>query len=499
MNFNNFIYIFSFFNGIRNRKITEGKQFFIRNYSGLSWHLRERRYLLMTRKGPVEYVFNLKHYLICFSVFIFGLCSSLSILVAFITNVIKEDLVSSAVATPIIVADFIDYRALDVKYKVEDKIQKPNKFQVVLGKKNYGKFFDTKTLKSNILNDLTNIILIKSSKKENLEKKYSSNLIFLTNSIHPSVTNLNLQNALISKIENTKYNDKMRHIVKKDEIVGNVFDLIPWFNLKNDQKNNNSLIVKDVVVKKEFEKYSSNNLNSQNQSNANSNSFTISPSKMPLEAEAYRILTGFDNEIIQLKDLLSILKIDIGKTLSERVDNILIKRDIVAPDSLMFFNQLSDRVNLTKDLRLALNYVPLKPPMDYYYVSSKYGYRKDPITKKKRFHPGIDLAGTWHEDVLAPADGTVIFAGTNGGYGKMVKIKHRYGIITRYGHLQKVLVKKGQKVEIRDRIGKMGNTGRSTGQHLHYEILVNNKHIDPAIYIKEGKKLLTRNILQASN
>ena len=135
MNLNNFIYIFSFFNGIRNRKITEGKQFFIRNYSGLSWHLRERRYLLMTRKGPVEYVFNLKHYLICFSVFIFGLCSSLSILVAFITNVIKEDLVSSAVATPIIVADFIDYRALDVKYKVEDKIQKPNKFQVVLGKK----------------------------------------------------------------------------------------------------------------------------------------------------------------------------------------------------------------------------------------------------------------------------------------------------------------------------------------------------------------------------
>ena len=100
---------------------------------------------------------------------------------------------------------------------------------------------------------------------------------------------------------------------------------------------------------------------------------------------------------------------------------------------------------------------------------------------------------------MAPADGTVIFAGTNGGYGKMVKIKHGYGIITRYGHLQKVLVKKGQKVQIRDRIGKMGNTGRSTGQHLHYEILVNNKHIDPAIYIKEGKKLLTRNILQASN
>ena len=119
MNLNNFIYIFSFFNGIRNRKVTEGKQFFLRNYSGLSWHLRERRYLLMTRRGPVEYIFNLKHYLVCFSVFLFGLCSSLSILTSFIINVVKEDLVSTAKATPIIVADFIDYRALVINNKID--------------------------------------------------------------------------------------------------------------------------------------------------------------------------------------------------------------------------------------------------------------------------------------------------------------------------------------------------------------------------------------------
>ena len=115
MNFNNFIYIFSFFNGLRTRKVTEGKHFFFINYSGLSWHLRERRYLLMTRKGPVEYVFNLKHYLVCFSVFVFGLCSSLSIFTTFIITVIKDDLVSSASATPIIIADFIDYRALETR------------------------------------------------------------------------------------------------------------------------------------------------------------------------------------------------------------------------------------------------------------------------------------------------------------------------------------------------------------------------------------------------
>ena len=93
MNFNNFLYIFSFFFGVRTKRVTEGKHFFLRNYSGLSWHLRERRYLLMTKRGPVEYVFSLKHYLACFAVFLFGLCSSLTILSSFIINVIKDDLV----------------------------------------------------------------------------------------------------------------------------------------------------------------------------------------------------------------------------------------------------------------------------------------------------------------------------------------------------------------------------------------------------------------------
>ena len=72
----------------------------------------------------------------------------------------------------------------------------------------------------------------------------------------------------------------------------------------------------------------------------------------------------------------------------------------------------------------------------------------------------------------------------------MVKIKHKYGIVTTYGHLQKILVRKGQKVTIGNRIGKMGTTGRSTGQHLHYEIWVNKKHVDPFIFIKEGKNFL---------
>ena len=255
----------------------------------------------------------------------------------------------------------------------------------------------------------------------------------------------------------------------------------------------------NMLVDKETLSFRRKNIEPKKKEIVNSSQFSISPPQMPLEAEAYRILSGFDEEILQFKNLLEILSINIGENLLYKVDAVLKKRDIVSPDSMEFFKQLTDRVTLTKDLRLALNYIPLKAPMDYYYVSSKYGYRKDPITKKKRFHPGIDLAGTWHEDVQAPADGTVIFAGRNGGYGNLVKISHKYGIVTAYGHLQKVLVRPGQKVTIGKIIGKMGSTGRSTGQHLHYEIYIDNKHVDPGIFIKEGKKLLTRNILQASS
>ena len=167
--------------------------------------------------------------------------------------------------------------------------------------------------------------------------------------------------------------------------------------------------------------------------------------------------------------------------------------EIVAPDSPEFFKQLSDRFSLSRDLRHAFNYIPLKSPMDYYYVSSKYGYRKDPKTGQRRFHRGIDLAGTWHEDVLAPADGIVRLAKRHFGFGKMVELQHGRGFYpgqkktvryrTRYAHLSKILVKRRQRVSRGDRIGLVGSTGRSTGPHLHYEILINNRRSDPMLTI----------------
>ena len=508
MNLNNFIYIFSFFNGIRNRKVTEGKQFFLRNYSGFSWHLRERRYLLMTRRGPVEYVFNLKHYLVCLSVFLFGLCSSLSILTSFIINVVKEDLVSSAKATPIIVADFIDYRALIIKNKTDEYNTNLDKVSIIFNKSNYAK-----NIKYNISNNSFNLNnnislnavkelslkILNSSDKAKIEN-YNTQSKFYTVSVNPKISlySLEKRNFDYKEITLNKQNQNIKTGGYKNLV--NISNLMTWLNPDENQDIDSDLIIKDIIKSQNFENYSKLDKPKLNINRVvNSSRLSISPPQMPLEAEAYRILSGFDEEILQFKNLLEILSINIGEKLLQKVDTVLKKRDIVSPDSIEFFNQLTDRVSLTKDLRLALNYIPLKAPMDYYYVSSKYGYRKDPITKKKRFHPGIDLAGTWHENVHAPADGTVIFAGRNGGYGNLIRIKHKYGVVTAYGHLQKVLVTKGQKVTIGKTIGKMGSTGRSTGQHLHYEIYIDKKHVDPGIFIKEGKKLLTRNILQASS
>ena len=508
MNLNNFIYIFSFFNGIRNKKVTEGKQFFLRNYSGFSWHLRERRYLLMTRRGPVEYVFNLKHYLVCLSVFLFGLCSSLSILTSFIINVVKEDLVSSAKATPIIVADFIDYRALIIKNKTDEYNTNLDKVSIIFNKSNYAKNIKYNfSNKSFNLNNNTSLNTVKelslkilnSSDKAKIEN-YNTQSKFYTVSVNPKISlySLEKRNFDYKEITLNKQNQNIKTGGYKNLV--NISNLMTWLNPDENQDIDSDLIVKDIIKSQNFENYSKLDKPKLNINRVvNSSRLSISPPQMPLEAEAYRILSGFDEEILQFKNLLDILSINIGEKLLQKVDTVLKKRDIVSPDSIEFFNQLTDRVSLTKDLRLALNYIPLKAPMDYYYVSSKYGYRKDPITKKKRFHPGIDLAGTWHEDVHAPADGTVIFAGRNGGYGNLIRIKHKYGVVTAYGHLQKVLVTKGQKVTIGKTIGKMGSTGRSTGQHLHYEIYIDKKHVDPGIFIKEGKKLLTRNILQASS
>ncbi len=137
-------------------------------------------------------------------------------------------------------------------------------------------------------------------------------------------------------------------------------------------------------------------------------------------------------------------------------------------------------------VREALRCVPLISPVDFYHVASGFGKRRDPFTKKMALHRGLDLAGWPGSPVWAGAPGTVTRAGRWGRYGLMVEIDHGCGIKTRYGHLKKVLVKKGEKIGHRHKIGLLGSTGRSTGPHVHYEVRYRNTTLDPSNFIKAG-------------
>ena len=154
------------------------------------------------------------------------------------------------------------------------------------------------------------------------------------------------------------------------------------------------------------------------------------------------------------------------------------------------------RFQYLEELKNAIIYLPLKPPMQYYYVSSPYGFRIHPRTKKKQMHHGIDMAGTWQEEVRASADGFVKFSGRNGSFGKVVEIVHKHGVTTLYGHLHKLSVKKGDFVKEGDIVGKMGATGRVVGAHLHYEIKINKKSVNPYKFINIGRELLSSSILK---
>ncbi|PLX91257.1 MAG: hypothetical protein C0620_11845 [Desulfuromonas sp.] len=139
---------------------------------------------------------------------------------------------------------------------------------------------------------------------------------------------------------------------------------------------------------------------------------------------------------------------------------------------------LDDALFYSGELLKLADQVPLGCPTEGY-LSSSFGRRRDPFNGHMAFHSGIDIAHFTGTKVYATASGTVVSCGVVSGYGKMVKIKHGDRFSTVYGHLQKIYLKPGTKVARGDAIGTMGNTGRSTGPHLHYEIHDNGHAINP--------------------
>ncbi|MFI4986335.1 MAG: peptidoglycan DD-metalloendopeptidase family protein [Alphaproteobacteria bacterium] len=144
-------------------------------------------------------------------------------------------------------------------------------------------------------------------------------------------------------------------------------------------------------------------------------------------------------------------------------------------------------------LNRVLAHLPLASPIDDYRVMSDFGKRIDPINGRLAMHEGVDLTSEPGAPVLATAPGIVTFAGWNGSYGKMVEIDHGMGVRTRYAHLKSVVVETGHKVAARTEVGIMGSTGRSTGTHVHYEILVDEQHYNPMNFIKAGDYVFSKN------
>lgn len=117
------------------------------------------------------------------------------------------------------------------------------------------------------------------------------------------------------------------------------------------------------------------------------------------------------------------------------------------------------------------------------WVSSTFGHRVSPFTNEREFHSGLDISNRTHAPIVSPADGIVAEAGTDYGYGRILLINHGYGLKTKYAHLDKTLVKVGQRVKRGQQIATVGSSGRTTGPHLHYEVHLNGVPVDPLRYI----------------
>lgn len=164
------------------------------------------------------------------------------------------------------------------------------------------------------------------------------------------------------------------------------------------------------------------------------------------------------------------------------IESLELNVDQVHKKASMQEQSLQELYELLKDQHSLLSSTPSIMPTQGMYTSS-YGYRISPFTGTRTMHTGMDLSAPVGTPVRASADGIVTKIENDPGYGKVLVISHGYGFSTLYGHNSQILVKVGQKVKRGDEISKVGNTGRSTGPHLHYEVRVNGVEVNPVKYI----------------
>ena len=172
-------------------------------------------------------------------------------------------------------------------------------------------------------------------------------------------------------------------------------------------------------------------------------------------------------------------------TNSELAADLSLKVDLLEKEIYVQAKSYDEVVQMAKEQEIRMENIPAIQPVmnkDLKRVASGYGMRIDPVYHVRKFHQGMDFTAPTGTEVFATGNAKVEFAGWKQGYGNTVILDHGYGYKTLYAHLYKTLVRKGQKVRRSDIIALVGNTGKSTGPHLHYEVRLNNKPVDPRNY-----------------
>lgn len=203
----------------------------------------------------------------------------------------------------------------------------------------------------------------------------------------------------------------------------------------------------------------------------------------------YRVLFGAEPIPLSIRQGTQ-HKIDYYDSIAAMTDNQLAaeltqKVDMLAKELYTQAKSYDEVLEMAKNQEIRMENIPAIQPVmnkDLKRVASGYGMRIDPVYHVRKFHQGMDFSAPIGTDVFATGNAKVEFAGWRQGYGNTVILDHGYGYKTLYAHLYKVLVRKGQKVRRSDIIALVGNTGKSTGPHLHYEVRLNGKPVDPRNY-----------------
>ncbi|OUW57699.1 MAG: hypothetical protein CBD59_04255 [Alphaproteobacteria bacterium TMED199] len=402
----------------------------------------ERRFLIFTKRGPIEIAFKPIHY-------------------------------ASVIMTTIIGLTSIVYWSAKGIHSAIDVAKKNDIITIA-----------SANISNPIENDSDTVVNINTNDQSNISLPILKNNFLIeendTNSYKPLVDkNINNKEEFVGINYKEVNNKTTANNLKIDLFNETMRNQDLPINFTNQLVNESNIFISENTT--------SNQLNDDS---------VPSPPKINDKVKTIRFIASVDNEISQMENVFDLIKVKLNDNDLVSLKSITKKTKVIDPDSDEFFRNLKKRINLLSIYKDALQNIPLKPPMEHYYVSSPYGPRKHPVTGKYRMHHGIDLAGTWQENVSVSADGTVVFAGYHGSFGKVIRIKHNYGIMTTYGHLAKINVRRGDLVSEGQIIGKMGRTGKVKGAHLHYEISVNGKSQNPATYIKIGRNLLSRTSLK---